>query len=332
MMNATSSLRMLSLLLLATLISLFVALPAMSLDEVAVQLKWVHQAQFAGFYAAEAQGYYEEKGVDVTFIPGGIGIDIFAGVADGSIEFAVVGADSVVDMRSQGMPIKAIATTYRINPFILVAFGDSGIESPYDFPGHVVAITSDYSEAQFDAMLANVGVDPASFTVVPYQYDDAPFLAGDVDVQISFAAGTLLPLREKIGNRTLNIIWPDDYGVHFYSDTIIVNESLLASNPDLVLRFLRATLRGHQFAIADLEAAVDAIMPYAVVQDREVQMSMLEASIPLIFTGEDVIGWMRSDVWEGMYCVLDQHGLLAAPFDITDAYTMQFLEAIYADD
>jgi len=319
-------------LALAGFVLILAGLRAVGLDQVTVQLKWIHQAQYAGFYAAEAQGFYEEEGIDVTFIPGGIGIDIFAGVADGSIEFAVVGADSIIDMRSQGMPIKAIATTYRINPFVLVAFGDSGIASPYDFPGHVVAVTPGYSEAQFGAMLANVGVDPASFAVVPYQYDDEPFLRGDVDVQVSFAAGSLLPLREKIGDRTLNIIWPDDYGVHFYSDTIIVSEGLIADDPQLVLRFLRATLRGHQFAIANLEAAIDATMPYAAVPDRDVQMSMLEASIPLIFTGENVVGWMRPDVWEEMYQILNQHGFLAAPFDIADAYTMQFLEAIYDDE
>jgi NitT/TauT family transport system substrate-binding protein len=253
-----------------------------ALDHVTVQLKWIHQAQFAGFYAAQAQGFYAEEGIEVEFIPGGVGIDIFAGVASGEVQFAVVGADSILDYRSQGMPIKAIATTYRVNPFVLVAFADSGIVSPYDFPGHVIAVTPGYSEAQFLTMLSNVGVDRASFTIVDYQYDDTPFLDGEIDVTVSFAAGSLLPLKEEIGGRELNIIWPDDYGVHFYSDTLITNDVLLTDNPDLAIRFLRATLRGHEFAIEYPEQAVDATMPYAVVQDRSVQLAMLMASIPLI--------------------------------------------------
>jgi NitT/TauT family transport system substrate-binding protein len=309
-----------------------VTISAVALDEVTVQLKWIHQAQFAGFYAAEAQGYYAEEDIDISFEAGGIGIDIFEGVSEGTITFAVVGADSIVDKRSQGMPITAFATLYRINPFVLVAFASSGIASPYDFPGHVVAVTPGYSEAQFAAMLSVVGVDQSSFTVVTYAYDDAAFLAGDIDVTVSFAAGSLLPLKEKIGDQELNVIWPDDYGVHFYSDTLVANDALLAENPDLVLRFLRATLRGHQFAIENPEIAIDATMPYAVVQDRDVQLAMLEASIPLIHTGQDHIGWMAPQIWQDMYDILLNYGLLDEPFDITTAYTLQFLDAIYHED
>ncbi len=303
-----------------------------SLDHVAVQLKWIHQAQFAGFYAAEAQGYYHDENIEIEFVAGGVGVDIFAGVVSGETQFAVVGADSAVDYRSQGMPIVAIATTYRINPFVLVAFADSGILSPLDFPGRTLAVTPGYAEAQLAAMLNNVGVDRLSFETVLYQYDDQPFLDGEIDVTVSFAAGSLLTLREAIGDRELTIIWPDDYGVHFYSDTLITTDSLIEGNPDLVVRFLRATLRGHEYAIDHPEQAIDATMPYAAVQDRDVQLAMLHASVPLIYTGQDELGWMREEVWQGMYDTLDAYGLLASTFDIHDAFAMRFLEEIYREE
>jgi len=300
-----------------------------ALDDVTVQLKWIHQGQFAGFYLAESKGFYEEEDIAVTFLPGGVGIDIVDALLTGTAQFSVIGADSILVEIGQGAPITAVSTIYRINPFILVAFADSGIVTPYDFIGKTVTATSGYDDVQFRAMLNNLGIDLASIHTVPYEYDNGPFIDGEVDVTISFAAGSLLGLKKDVGDRAINLIWPDDYGVHFYSDTITVTNSLLEENPDLVLRFLRATLRGHRQALVDPEAAVDATMAYAHVQDRTLQTDMLDASIPLIHTGEDEIGWMRPDRWQGMYDTLLEHGFFPNPFPIEDAYTLQFLEDIY---
>ncbi len=135
-------------------------------DQVTVQLKWVHQAQFAGFYAAEAQGFYAEENIAVIFVPGGVGIDIFEGVSNGDTTFSVVGADSLLVERANGLPVTAIATIYRVNPFVLVAFADSGISSPRDFIGKTVALSGGYDTVQFQAMLTNLGIDPSEINIV----------------------------------------------------------------------------------------------------------------------------------------------------------------------
>ena len=320
------------LLIVALLAGCAPAKGGQSPDEVTVQLKWVHQAQFAGFYAAEAQGYYAEENIAVTLVPGS-DVDIFEGIANGDVAFSVVGADHLIGKRAEGLPVTAIATIYRLNPFVLVAFADSGISSPRDLVGRTVTLSAGgYDEMQYLAMLRKVGVDPALVNVVPYAYDDTPFLEGDVDVTASFMAGSLVPLREKIGAREIKLIWPGDYGVRVYSDTIIVNDEMLAANPDLILRFLRATLKGHRFAIENPEAAVDATMHYAEVQDREVQAAMLEASIPLIHTGQDHIGSMRPEIWQGMYDMLLEQGVLAQELDVESLYTLAFLEQVYGRD
>jgi NitT/TauT family transport system substrate-binding protein len=299
------------------------------LDKVTVQLKWVHQAQFAGFYVAREQGFYAEENLDVTFVPGGVGIDIFQGLINGEVDFSVVGADSLMVKRSEGVPLIAIATTYRINPFVLVAFADSGIRSPRDFIGRTVSLASGSADTQFRAMIKNLDLDIEQINVVPYTYDDTPFLDDEIDVVNSFVAGSLIPLEATIGDRVINLIWPGDYGVHFYSDTIITRDNLVTEQPDLVLRFLRATLKGHRFAVENPVAAVDASMVYADNPDVTVQESMLKASIPLIHTGKDQIGWMRADVWEEMYQMLLDQGILNQPVDLDTVYTMQFLEQVY---
>jgi len=305
--------------------------PAMPQDEVTVQLKWVHQAQFAGFYVAEQQGFYADENLDVTFAPGGIGIDIFEGVANGDVDFSVVGADALIAHRSEGMPVTAIATIYRINPFVLVAFADSGIRSPYDLVGRTVGLSDQYSTAQFNALITRLGLDPTQIHIVPNSYDNSAFLNGEVDAVNSYVAGSFIQLKEAVGDREIILLWPGDYGVHFYSDTIITSDRLVTENPDLVLRFLRATLKGHRFAIENPSFAVDASMLYAENQDRGIQESMLSASMPLIHTGADQIGWMQADVWQSMYDALLEQGLLKAQIDAHTIYTMEFLEAIYGE-
>ncbi len=317
---------------LILLVILVPSLAMAAIDEVTVQLKWIHQAQFAGFYTADREGSYQREGIDVTFLPGGVGIDVVSGISRGDVDFAVMGADSMLVARSRGIPLIAIATLYRINPFVLVAFADSGIHSPYDFVGRTVAITEGYNHIQFEMMMNQLDIGMTSINIIPYTYDDTAFLQGDVDVTVSFAAGSLLSLRQKTGDRPLRLFWPDDFGVHFYADTLVVHEQLAADRPDLVLRFLRATLAGHLRALQEPESAIDATMDYAHLQDRSLQYEMLRASIPLIHTGYDRIGWMRPEVWLDMAALLFDHDLLTEPIDVDAAFTLDFLKAVYEED
>jgi NitT/TauT family transport system substrate-binding protein len=127
----------------------------------------------------------------------------------------------------------------------------------------------------------------------------------------------------------LNLIWPGDYGAYFYSDLVVTRDGLIAENPGLAARFLRATLRGWQDAIEDYQQAVPVILKYARDKDPQLQAAMMEAQLPLVHTGEDHIGWMKADDWQAMYKLLQDYGLLTGPFDVTRSYTMQFLEEIY---
>jgi len=99
-------------------------------DEVAVQLKWQHQAQFAGFYAAEHNGYYAEEGLSITFIEGGPTDNNEEGVLNGTAQFGIAGADELIIARAGGKPVCAIATIYRRSPLAFVADADSGISCP----------------------------------------------------------------------------------------------------------------------------------------------------------------------------------------------------------
>ena len=110
-----------------------------TLDEVTVQLKWVHQAQFAGFYWAQEKGYYAQENLKVRFREGGQGIDSAQPVISGEADFGVITPEDVLIKRSQGAPLTAIAAIYRRSAVVFVALADSGIIRPSDFLGKTVA-------------------------------------------------------------------------------------------------------------------------------------------------------------------------------------------------
>ena len=294
---------------------------------VTVQLKWVNQAQFAGFYVTADKGYYSEENINIKFSPGGTGINIMDEVTSGRAQFGVIGAEKIIIARSEGKPVKAIATIYRRNPFVVVALPESGITKPVDLIGRTINIGGTDGLVQFTAMMSKLKLDIHKVNITPYSYDLQPFLNGQIDATPAIAAGSLIDILKQ--RPDANLIWAEDYGIHFYADTIFTTDQIIAENPDLVLRFLRATLKGHQYAIENPDEATQISLHYAKDPTLEVQHQMMIASIPFINTGEDHIGWMKPEIWAGMEKTLSEQGLLTAPMDITQAYTIQFLQGIY---
>jgi NitT/TauT family transport system substrate-binding protein len=301
-------------------------------DEVTLQLKWLHQAQFAGFYMAQEKGHYVEENIQVKFLEGGQNIDIAQRVVSGQADFGVLTPEFIFPARGQGVPLKAIAAIYRRSAVVFVALADSGIVRPSDFMGKTVATRDPAGsqkdfELQFHAMMKRLGLAVSKVKIVPFDPAYTGFYNGKVEVTPCYSTGGLIKMRQK--GLKLNLIWPSDYGIHFYSDTLVTTDRLISEKPDLVTRFLRATLRGWQDAIEDYRQAVTVSLKYAQIKDSEFQTGMMEAMLPLVHTGEDQIGWMKAEIWQGMYQILLEQRLLTGPFDIDQAYTLRFLNEIY---
>ena len=301
-------------------------------DEVTLQLKGVHQAQFAGFYLAQERGYYAQENIRVAFLEGEKDLAIVQRVAYGPADFGVIAPESILTARSQGQPVTAIAAIYRQSPVVYVALTDLGIKRPRDFLGMTVA-TLDASgsqqdlQLQFYIMMKRLGLDISKMKLIAWDPNYSTFYDGEAKVTSCYSSGSLLAMRQK--GLKLNLIWPSDYGAYFYSDMVVTGDRLIAENPGLAARFLRATLRGWQDAIEDYQQAVPVILKYARDKDPQLQAAMMEAQLPLVHTGEDHIGWMKAEDWQAMYKLLQDYGLLTTPFDVNLAYTMRFLEQIY---
>jgi NitT/TauT family transport system substrate-binding protein len=296
------------------------------LTPISMQLLWTHNASFAGFYAADQNGYYADEGLAVTFIEGGPTVDLIAPVLNGTAQFGDSSADMLLLARSEAKPVRAIATIDRRSAAAFVALSDSGITRPQDFVGKTIRTTPTLI-ATLHAMMANVDVRPDQYSEVTLPSDVASFSSGVAQVWGIYTNNFGVTLQQA--GYKLNFIYPDDYGVHFYGDTIFTTDEFIAKNPDLVLRFLRATLKGYTYAIENPEAAAQMVSKYDPKADTQLETAKMFVKMLLVNTGEDHIGWMKPEVWVGMEQTLRVQGELTAPVEVTQVYTLQFLEEIY---
>jgi len=296
------------------------------LTPLTVQLAWSHQAQFAGLYAADQQGYFAEEGIAVKFLPGGPDVDHLATVLSGATQFGVISAPHLVESRARGENLKALAVFYRRSSVVLITRQESGITRPQDMIGKIIR-TGPNLTPHILATMSYAGLDPDQYQLVSLPSDVDMFASGEVPVWGAYLDGFALTV-EKAGY-AINKIFPDDYGVHFYGDTLYTTDALIEKDPDLVEGFTRAALKGWQYALEHPEEVGVMVAVYRPDIDVGLENERMMTMLPLIYTGEDEIGWMRAETWQGMLDMLSQQALLEAPVDVQDVYTLQFLEEIY---
>lgn len=299
-------------------------------DRVTVQLSWLHTVEFAGFYAAIAQGYYDEENLDVTLVAGAYDIQPWIEVVEGRADFGIAGGDSLLIARASGLPVRAIGVIFRLNPVAFMTLADSGITNPQDMAGKRVGIISpafdNTNDIQLRAMLQQVGVEESTLEFVlieDYSYNS--LTSGAMDVYSGFVQNE--PVQAQMDGVAVNLIFPEDYGVRFYANTIFTRDDVIADHANVVERFMRATLRGQRYAVENPDEVSALALQYDETLDLEFQRASMQAEIPLIDTGDFPIGWMNDEVWQITQDTLLQQGLISSPVDLSSFYTNQFVEA-----
>lgn len=296
------------------------------LTPITVQLSWLHQAEFSGLYVAEQRGYFAAEGLQVTFLDGGPEVDFIAPVVNGAAQFGIAQPADLILARAAGQPVRSIAAIYRHSPIVFFALTDSGITRPPDFVGKKIRSTTTV-DLTLRAMMARVGIAPDQYHPVYLASDVSLFASGEVPVWGGFI--NVFALEVKQAGYKINLIYPDDYGIHFYGDVLITTDDLIAQNPELVQRFTRAVLKGWTYAVEHPAEVGAIVVKYNPKLDPTLETDKMAASLPLVNTGEDYIGWMKPEIWAGMEQTLRAQGVLTQPLTVDDVYTLQFLEQIY---
>lgn len=333
-MLSRGNLKALWIAVVALMLTWTVQSSAQGLTRVSVRLKWLPQAQFAGYYVAKEKGFYAEEGLDVTINPGGPNLVAENLVAGGADQFGHAGgAESLLPARDKGLPIVAIGMLSQKTPYALVALKSSGITDLKQAEGKRVSVW--YTGAQFAtrALLKAAGVDVSKVIEVPQAATMQPFVQGQVDIASATFFNELLTLYEMGLEGQLNIFDPADYGVVVPREVLIVNEQFMAQNPDAVQGFLSATLRGWKYALENPDEAIDILMKTHPGLDRAHEEAMLREFGELMRWGPGTtqgLGYIDRSVLEYTKQLLmeaDQIG----DVDLDAAYTLEFWERVPAD-
>jgi len=306
------------------------------LTPVKVQIKWLHQAQFAGNYVALEKGFYENQGIRITELrPFDYVHYPIDAVENKEADFGITSMDEMITAKAEGKAkhVKAIAVIYRTTPICLYSLKESGIKKPQDLIGKTVGIerAADGTEINigilYKAMMNRLGLNRSQVKEVTIGYDATELLSGKTDASSGYVINE--PQGAIEAGRDVNIILMAEYGVNMPADIIITHEDTIRDNPKLVLGFLKATLDGWQYAIENEEYAVNATLKYAVNRTRSHEAYMMSMSIPLIYNGNMHIGSMDKQEWEAAQRILLDQGIIKEGIDLESAYTTAFLEKIY---
>lgn len=297
-----------------------------------LRLKWLPQAQFAGFYYALEKGYYKDVGIDLKINPGGPNLLTENLVATGADTFGLSGGtDSVMAADNKDMPIVSVGVGHQITPFVFVTRKDGPIKELKDFEGRKATAWFTGANYVLLGMLANAGVDRTKVDLQPQQVSVTPFVEGKVDVITATWYNELYAVRERMGADNLKLFVAEDYGITFPRDTLIVSRKTATENPELVTAFLRASIKGWKEAMANPKETVDIIMKVAPTLNRAHQEFMLTEAYRLMTAGK-----ARTD---GLFAVdpaaiqaaqdfLLKNKVLTKPVVVKTVFDDQFLKAI----
>jgi NitT/TauT family transport system substrate-binding protein len=295
------------------------------LKKVVLRLKWVHQAQFAGFYAAVEKGFYKEAGLDVEIRPGGSDFPAVQMVASGSEDFGVTGADQILLGREKGVPVTAISTIYRETPFVLFSLKSSGITTMKDLEGKQVGVKlGGNEELTYRAMVKSAGIDASKIKEMPIKFDLSPLLSGQVKVWPGYVINEVLAVKE--GGQEVNIIKPKDNGINFYADTLFTKQSLIDKDPELVKSFVQASMKGWEYAMKNPEEAAGFGLQYGDTLKLEHEVSMMKASIPMLQPENLPLGKMDLAAWDILQKSLMELKFLKKEQDLKQVFTNQFIK------
>lgn len=230
---------------------------SLPLTPVTVQLKWLHQFQSAGFYAAQEKGFYKAAGLDVRLLESAQDVDPVTEVIEGRADYGVAGP-SLLYYKMQGVGVTALAVLFQHSPMMLMSLAESNLATPADLAGKRVMLSLDYNSSAVLSMLKQEGVGPNDIQVVPHSFDLEDLIRGRVDAMAVYSTNyPYLMQKRKIA---VNLMYPRNYGVDFYGDTLFTQESRIHSRPDEVHRFREATLQGWRYAMEHPDEVIDLIL------------------------------------------------------------------------
>ncbi|MDA7087429.1 ABC transporter substrate-binding protein [Pseudomonas sp. SA3-5] len=308
----TTSLRLVLALLLMQLPCLS---EAMAAEKMRLQLRWLPQFQFAGYYMALEKGFYAQAGLEVEIHPGGPGkpnpIDL---LLEGDTDFAIANSGLII-ARMQGKPLVALAAIMQSSPVAWIVRADSDIYTPQDLAGKRAMLMPAPESAELLITLAREGVDRDQLQLQQTSFNPQDLIDGKTDAYDGYISNEPFWLQQqKVPYRLIN---PREYGVNFYNDVLTTREALLQQSPAQVEAFIQASLRGWQYALDNLDESVQLVhQRYAPDKSLEHLRFEAEQLKKLIMPELVQLGHMNPGRWQAIAQSYLDLGMAEGPIEL----------------
>ncbi len=310
---------------------LFAPTPSFALDKVTFATNWRAEAEHGGFYQALADGTYAKYGFDVTIVQGGPQTNNRLLLAAGRIDFDM-GANTIqaFNAAAQNVPIVAVAAMFQKDPFILMSHPGKGLDRFADLPKATTAfIGADALVSVYQWLHYAYGF---SFSKVkPYTFNSAPFVADAHSVQQGYATSEPYAIAHE-GGFTPNVFLAADYGYQSYSTTIEARRDFIAAHPDLVQRFVNASIIGWYHYLYGDNAKANALIRKDNPDITEEQLDYSLAAMKkygIADSGDATklgIGAMTDRRMRTFFAQMVTAGLFKPDLDYRQSYTTQFVD------
>jgi NitT/TauT family transport system substrate-binding protein len=317
------------------------------LTPIKLQLQWFAQAQFAGYYAAVDQGYYEDEGLDVTIVEGGADIVPQDALASGDVDYAISWVPKVLGSIEQGARITDVAQIFERSATTQISFKDKDITSPADLKGAKVGSWGYGNEWELFAGMQKDGVNVDDISLVQQAFDMNGFLAGDIDAAQAMTYNEYAQVLETTNPATgklyqpdeLNVINWNDVGTAMLQDAIWADADKLADDKDYAentVKFIKASIKGWVYARDNAEKAAGIVTAAGSTLGASHQLWMTNEVNKLIWPSTDGVGTIDDSAWKqtvdiAMKTKNETGATIITADPPKDAYSNEYVEKALAE-
>ncbi len=282
-------------------------------NTIRLQLKWRHQFQFAGYYAAVEKGVFHDKGLDVELIEGKPGIDMVGKLLSGKVDF-IIDSPGILLKHQQYKSLVVVAAIFQHSPSVIITRGDSGLTTPQSLRGKRIMLTPETDEDNL-AMLVEEGVPLKSLILVPHNWGVADLIAGRIDGQSAYLTNEPYFLQKE--HMPTNIIRPLHYGIDFYGDCIVTTRGQVVNHQGRLQDFLFAVRQGWTYAMAHPREIAELIRSrYSKEKSLDQLLFEAQAMRGLIQPDLVEIGHINPERWRRIADTFVKLGMLKANYSL----------------
>lgn len=274
--------------------------------ELTLQLKWKHQFQFAGYYAALHKGYYKEEGLDVIIKEASNNMNMIEEVLSNNAQFGVGTSELILDF-AKDKPIVVLGVIFQHSPLGIMSL-NKNINTIHDLVGKSIMIED--GSADIYALLKRENIDITSLKILPHTFNVQNLIENKVDAMSVYSIDEPYYLQQK--ELRYNIFSPRESGIDFYGDNLFTSQNMIKINPDIVEKFKRASFKGWQYAMSNQAEIIEIIMKNYNTQNKVKEYYEFEAKkmMELIYPEILEIGYMQEGRWEHIINIYKELGFL----------------------